>query len=142
MTLSKYVLGMVTAGGMLAGAAGCHGGGGSASSSSPAATQPTTMPIPETNMRNTGPQTMPVAPASAPATPSAAAPAEKDMTHVLAKDEPYFTDSPGPSATPAGTLAAGSKVLVMVPGAEYTQVVTDKGVSAYTPTDGLKPIGK
>jgi len=39
-------------------------------------------------------------------------------------------------------LKEGAKVLVIVPGAQYSQVVTDKGISAYTPTDGLKPIGK
>jgi len=98
------------------------------------------MPVPETNMKSPGPATMPVAPANPP--PVAAAPAAKDMTHVLAKDEPYFTTEPTASASPAGMLKEGAKVLVIVPGAQYSQVVTDKGISAYTPTDGLKPIGK
>ena len=83
---------------------------------------------------------MPVASANPP--PVAAAPLAKDMTHVLEKDEPYYTTEPAASTTPTGTLAAGSKVLVIVPGAPYSQVVTDKGISAYTVTDGLKPIGK
>jgi hypothetical protein len=113
------------------GVAGCK----STNSSSP-----TTMPAPETNMKMPGSTTMPVAAANPP--PVAAAPAAKDMTHVLEKDQPYFTTEPGPSATPAGTLAMGSKVLVMAPGAPYSQVVTDKGLSAYTATDGLKPLGK
>jgi hypothetical protein len=64
------------------------------------------------------------------------------MTHSLEKDQPYFTTEPGPSAAPAGTLPAGSKVLVTVPGVPYSQVVTDKGINAYTATDGLKPLGK
>jgi len=100
----------------------------------------TTMPAPEANMKMPGPTTMSVAAANPP--PVAAAPAAKDMTHVLEKDEPYYTTEPTASATPAGTLATGSKVLVIVPGAPYSQVVTDKGISAYTVTDGLKPLGK
>jgi hypothetical protein len=84
------------------------------------------------------------APAVAVTPPAVAlkAPAEKDLTHVLTKDEPYFSDAPTPGATPAGTLKEGSKVLVLIPGADYSQVTTDKGVSAYTATDGLKPLGK
>ena len=97
-------------------------------------TPATTMPAPTTmaaTMTMTPPTTMP-----------AAAPAAKDMTHVLEKEQPYFTSEPGPSATPAGMLAMGSKVLVIIPGAPYSQVMTDKGISAYTATDGLKPLGK
>jgi hypothetical protein len=33
-------------------------------------------------------------------------------------------------------------VLVLIPGATYSQVVSDTGVQAYTETDGLKPLGK
>jgi hypothetical protein len=91
-------------------------------------------------MKMPGPTTMSVAPANP--MPVAAPPAAKDMTHVLEKDQPYFTTAPTASATPAGTLPTGSKVLVMSPGAPYSQVVTDKGISAYTATDGLKPLGK
>ena len=100
-----------------------------------ATTMPSTMPAPTTMaapMTMTPPTTM----------PAAAAPATKDMTHVLEKEQPYFTSEPGPSATPAGMLAMGSKVLVIIPGAQYSQVMTDKGISAYTATDGLKPLGK
>ena len=129
MQLSRLSLILVcAAAGVACATVGCH----TASSEPPSAT---TMPAPETNMKAAGPATMPV--------PSAAAPAAKDMTHVLTKDEPYFTAEPSSAtATPAGTLKAGSKVLVIIPGAPYSQVVTDAGVSAYTMTDGLKPLGK
>jgi len=91
-------------------------------------------------MRSPGPTTMSV-PAAVPQ-PAAAAPAAKDMTHTLAKAQPYFTSEPTASTPAAGELKEGAKVLVIIPGATYSQVVTEKGISAYTPTDGLKPIGK
>ncbi|HEX4794671.1 MAG TPA: hypothetical protein VH370_12800 [Humisphaera sp.] len=70
-------------------------------------------------------------------------PAAKDLTHTLAKDEPYFTSEPsGPGAAPAGMLKSGTKVLMVIPGAMYSQVITDTGMSAYTMTDGLQPLGK
>lgn len=127
MQLSRMSLILVCGLGGACGAVGCH-----TASSEPA--QPTTMPAPEANMKSTGPATMPV--------PSAMMPAEKDMTHVLAKDEPYFTSEPTAASLPAGTLKQGSKVLLLVPGAEYSKVLTDKGVNAYTATDGLQPLGK
>ena len=105
---------------------------------------PTTMPAPMANMTTGGPTTMPVAPATppvVPTTPTPAAPA-KVMTHELTKDQPYFTDMPTASSTPAGTLKAGAKVLLLIPGADYSQVETDMGITYYTPTDGLKPLGK
>src|SRR5579871_1958537 len=86
---------------------------------------PTTMPAPEANMKMPGPTTMSVAPANP--MPVAAPPAAKDMTHVLEKDQPYYTMEPTASTPAAGTLSAGSKVLVMNPGVPYSQVVTDKG---------------
>ena len=105
---------------------GCH-------AASPEGPTATSMPAPDVT-------TMPASPATQ---PTAAMPAAKDMTHVLTKDEPYYTVDPAAgSATPAGTLKAGSKVLVIIPGAPYSQVVTDMGVSAYTMTEGLKPLGK
>jgi hypothetical protein len=114
---------------------GCKG-----TAASPSAPEATTMPMPETNMRSPGPTTMSVAPAAP--QPMAAAPAAKDMTHSVEKDQPYFTTEPTASATPAGTLMAGAKVLVIIPGAPYSQVLTEKGINAYTATDGLKPLGK
>jgi hypothetical protein len=129
MRLSRLSLILACLAGGIYATVGCH----TSSSETPL---PTTMPAPETNMKTPGPTTMPV--------PSAAAPPAKDMTHALTKDEPYFTVEPGGTSTPtpAGTLKAGSKVLVIIPGAPYSQVVTDTGISAYTMTEGLKPLGK
>jgi hypothetical protein len=96
------------------------------------------MPMPETNMKTPGPTTMAVPEV----TPPPGAPAAKDLTHSITKDQPYYSSMPAAGATPAGTLKAGSKVLVLIPGADYSQVITDMGVTAYTSTDGLKPLGK
>jgi hypothetical protein len=74
--------------------------------------------------------------------PKLTPPPAKDLTHELAMDEPYFLDEPKAGEKPAGMLKKGSKVLVMIPGAEYSQVTTDTGISAYTPTEGLNPLGK
>jgi hypothetical protein len=103
-------------------------------------TPPTATTMPDMNMKMSGPTTMPAP--SAATMPAVAAPAAKDMTHSISKDQPYFTAMPGPGVAPAGTLKAGSKVLVIIPGADYSQVVTDVGISAYTPTAGLTPLGK
>ena len=112
MRRSKFTAGFIVLSGLAV--------GGCTSSSAPPTTMPTTMP-------------------SMAMTP----PAAKDLTHALTKDEPYFTSEPTtPSAAPAGTLKAGSKVLVVIPGAMYSQVITDTGMSAYTLTDGLQPLGK
>jgi len=128
---------MVVVGAMALG--GCH------SATPDATTQPTTMPMPTSNAPMAGPAaTMPVAPAKAMEVtiPAGPPPADKDLTHVLTKDEPFFLSEPGATDTPVGTLKSGSKVLVLIPGAQYSQVITDKGISAYTLTDGLKPLGK
>jgi hypothetical protein len=106
---------------------------------------PTTMPAPAANMSTGGPTTMPIAPALptvVPATPTPPAPA-KVMTHELTKDQPFFVDMPtGPNPPSQGLLRAGSKVLLLIPGAEYSQIETDMGITYFTPTDGLKPLGK
>lgn len=118
-----------------AGLAGCH---------NTPSDVPTTMPAPVANMGAGGPTTLPVAPALptvVPATPAVVAPA-KVMTHELTKDQPYFPEMPAAGAAPAGTLRAGAKVLLLVPMADYSQVETDMGISYWTPTDGLKPLGK
>jgi hypothetical protein len=136
MPLSRKLFALVCTVGA-AGLAGCM----HASPDSPPPV-PTTMPMPETNMKTPGPTTMAVPSAAAAAQPPAAAPAAKDMTHSITKDQPYFTAMPGAGVAPAGMLKAGSKVLVIVPDASFSQVVTDMGISAYTSTDGLKPLGK
>ena len=67
-------------------------------------------------------------------------PDPKSMTHMLSKEEPYYDSMPGADAKSIGTLAKGSKVLLMVPGAPYSKVLTDGGMEVYTVTDGLDPI--
>ena len=69
-------------------------------------------------------------------------PAATDMTHVIAKDEPYYASMPSAGDKPAGTLKAGTKALLVVPGAMYSKVTTDAGTTVYTMTDGLEPIAK
>ena len=125
-------------------AAGCHHDNPNSGSPPPAADAPTTMPTPSGNMLMPGPTTMPVPSAKQTTVtlPSAPAPAEKDLTHVLTKDEPFFVNEPATTATPAATLKEGSKVLVVIPGAQYSQVITDTGLTGYTMTQGLKPLGK
>jgi hypothetical protein len=66
---------------------------------------------------------------------------EKDLTHVLSQDEPYYATSPAQGKPADGTLKAGTKVLVMMPRGSYSQVVTADGKRVYTSTAGLKPIG-
>ncbi|HWE00931.1 MAG TPA: hypothetical protein VG326_00875 [Tepidisphaeraceae bacterium] len=117
---------------------GCHKAGDSPT------VEPTTMTAPPTNGMPAGPTTMAVPPANQTevALPAAKPPAAKDLTHVLTKDEPYYLNEPGANPTAVGTLKAGSKVLVLIPGSPYSQVLTDTGISAYIMTDGLKPLGK
>lgn len=80
-------------------------------------------------------------PATGPTTaPMADMPADKDMTHVLTAPEPYYVDAPNASSVPAGTLPAGTKVLMVVPGTPYCKVISDQGKSCYTLTSGLKPL--
>jgi hypothetical protein len=83
------------------------------------------------------------APTAAAPTPAIAAPAlaEKDMTHVLAKDEGYFSTTPTAGKKPDGTLKAGTKVVVMMPRGPYSQVMTADGKRVYTTTAALKPVG-
>ena len=67
---------------------------------------------------------------------------DKDMTHTLTADSPYFTSKPPKDAKPDGTFKAGTKVLVMIPGAPMSKVTAQDGVVAYTSTDNLQPLGK
>jgi hypothetical protein len=76
------------------------------------------------------------------ATPSAATTVpEKDMTHVLTKDEAFYATSPAQAKRPDGTLKAGTKVVVLMPRGSYSQVMTADGKRVYTSTAGLKPVG-
>jgi hypothetical protein len=117
--------------------AGCK----SSSSAPPPSTEPTAMAAPTTMptavMPNQG--KLPEAP-TAMAKPEAAKPDAASMTHMLTKDEPYFDGPPGADPKSAGTLKSGTKVLLMVPGATYSKVLTSDGETVYTVTDGLDPI--
>jgi hypothetical protein len=64
----------------------------------------------------------------------------KTMTHMLVKDQPYFV-SPAAGAKPAGTLKAGTKVLLLIPGST-AQVETADAMTVYTPIDGVELISK
>jgi len=91
----------------------------------------------------TPPPTAPplAAPAAAVAVTTTTPVPEKDLTHVLSRDEPYYASSPAQGRPADGTLKAGTKVLVMMPRGSYSQVVTADGKRVYTSTAGLTPIG-
>lgn len=81
----------------------------------------------------------PTTPAPAAATETAIA--EKDMTHVVSKDESYFGSMPMAGKKPDGTLKAGTKVVVLMPRGGYSQVMTADGKRVYMTTAALKPVG-
>ena len=85
------------------------------------------------------PTTPPADSASAPV----AAPAltDKDMTHVVAKEEAYYTTMPAAGKPASGKLKAGTKVVVLMPRGGYSQVMTADGKRVYTSTAALKPVG-
>jgi hypothetical protein len=130
MSLGLIVLGAVAIG-------GCH------KSEDSGAMSPTTMTAPPTN-GVTSPTTLPVPPAGQTeiALPAVKPPATKDLTHVLIKDEPFYLNEPGATPVAVGTLKTGAKVLVLIPGFPYSQVMTETGITAYVMTEGLKPLGK
>ena len=76
-------------------------------------------------------------------TPAAAATTvpDKDMTHVLTKDEAFYTTSPAQARKPDGMLKAGTKVVLLMPRGSYSQVMTTDGKRVYTSTAALKPVG-
>jgi hypothetical protein len=74
--------------------------------------------------------------------PAVAAVPDKDMTHVLTKDEPYFAATPAQATKADGTLKAGTKVVLVMPRGAYAQVMTADGKRVYTSTAGLSPVGK
>ena len=90
----------------------------------------------KTTQTTAAPTTKPAAAASA----TAAVP-DKDMTHVLTKDEPFYATSPAQARQPDGTLKAGTKVVVLMPRGSYSQVMTADGKRVYTSTAALKPVG-
>ena len=78
--------------------------------------------------------------ATTPAAPTTTVP-DKEMTHVLTKDEPYYVLSPAQAKAPDGTLKAGTRVIVLMPRGSYSQVMTGDGKRVYTSTAALKPVG-
>lgn len=66
----------------------------------------------------------------------------KDATHVLKTDSPFYASMPSTGDKPEGTWKAGTPLLVMVPGAPYSQVKTASGTEAYVPTMNLKSVAK
>jgi hypothetical protein len=112
--------------GMMSAGAGCHSESppGAETKATPAIASPTTRP------------------AVTATTPAAPAIPDKDLTHVLAADEPYYATPPAQGKAADGTLKAGTKVLVVMPRGGYSQVMTPDGRRVYTSTAGLQPVGK
>ena len=150
MEMTKAFAGVAVLAGLLS--AGCQ----SDSSASAKATGPKTTPAPAessvtmTTTTKAPPAAPPPTRTTTPAPAPAAAPVvaatttplpEKDLTHVLNQDEPYYASSPAQGRPADGTLKAGTKVLVMMPRGSYSQVVTADGKRVYTSTAGLRPIG-
>ena len=97
-----------------------------------------------TTTTTSAPTTKPASPAmttSTPAEPAATAVPDKDMTHVLTKDEAFYTASPAQAKKPDGTLKSGTKVVLLMPRGSYAQVMTADGKRVYTSTAALKPVG-
>ena len=107
-----------------------------ASDTSPGTMTPTTKPVTTMAPAKSAPATP-----AAPAATATAAIAEKDMTHVVSDDEPYFASMPSPGKRSDGTLKAGTKVVVLMPRGGYSQVMTADGKRIYTTTAALKPVG-
>ena len=118
----------------LGSATGCASKSESPSSdAAPGATETTSA---ETTSAETTSTTM------SPTTPAAEATiAEKDMTHVVSQDEPFFASMPTSGKPASGTLKAGTKVVVLMPRGSYSQVMTADGKRVYTTTAALKPVG-
>lgn len=107
---------------------GCHNE--PPSSPPPPSTQPVAVTPPAANTATAQPPVV-VSPALIP---------DKDMTHTLSADSAYFKSLPAADAKPDGTWKAGSKVLVLIPGAKYSKVKSPAGEVAYVLTDNLQPI--
>jgi hypothetical protein len=90
------------------------------------------------------PAPTPTPPIAAQATQPPPAPATlpplKDMTHSFTKDTPYYAKKPDKDTPPDGTFKAGTKVIVLIPGAPYCQVLSQDGVTAYASIENLEPL--
>jgi hypothetical protein len=144
MKMTKASAGVVLLAGFLS--AGCQTDSSTRTTktSRSAMTSPATQPsssITTTTTKAPAPRPTPPSP-TPPAAATAATPVpEKDLTHVVSEDSPYYASSPAQGRPADGTLKAGTKVLVMMPRGSYSQVVTADGKRVYTTTSGLKPIG-
>ena len=87
------------------------------------------------------PTTKPAVAVATTPTPAVTVP-EKDMTHVLTKDEAFYATSPAQAKKPDGTLKGGTKVVLLMPRGSYAQVMTADGKRVYTSTAVLSPVGK
>ena len=137
MNTTKRYAALALAAGILSAGTGCQSDGRSTADTK--STAP--MASSDTASSTMKPVTPPAASATVAASPAAAVP-EKDMTHVLAKDEAYYAGSPAQGRPPEGTLKSGTKVVVLMPRGSYSQVMTADGKRVFTSTAGLKPIGK
>ena len=117
--------------------------GGCAKDKSEPESEPIAVSTPKrsTASPTTKPVATPTVTTSTPTAASAAVP-DKDMTHVLTKDEAYYATSPAQATKPDGTLKGGTKVVLLMPRGSYAQVMTADGKRVYTSTAGLSPVGK
>jgi hypothetical protein len=65
--------------------------------------------------------------------------ADKDATHVVVADTPVFVGPPGQGAVPVAMVKSGTKVLCMMPGAEYSKCMVADGKAVYIKTAMIKP---
>jgi hypothetical protein len=81
------------------------------------------------------------APASSvmPDMPVMAGVADKECSHVIMLDTPVYSGPPSQGMPPVGVVKAGTKVLSMVPGAQYTQCQIAGGKTVYIKTTMLQP---
>ena len=64
----------------------------------------------------------------------------KEFTHELIKDEPYYTTGPQQPRPPDGTFKAGTKVVLVKEAGSYSQVTSETGVTAYVSTASLRQL--
>lgn len=132
MNFSRTLSGLAVVGALSGGMiVGCKMGSSEPPSTPPPASTPATQPS-ATIVSNQGKEPAPPVVMQKPAAAS--------MTHVMTKDEPYYESMPAADTKSPGTLKSGTKVLLMVPGAPYSQVLTEDGATVYTMTDGIDPI--
>lgn len=66
---------------------------------------------------------------------------DKDCTHMVTSDQMVYSSVPGQGTAPVGMVKSGTKVLSMIPGAEYSQCTIAEGKKVYIKTSALKPVG-